>query len=151
MKKAQAKKPAGVGSPHQQAIEIVSAGYDMASVCTALAKQHPDLFVRLAAPSKRPTAVVMSPPPLLLNGQGHLQPKLPVQPPHWMHAVAIHLMSAQKVSAIKHLREHTGLGLKEAKDIVDAACSNEPISGRAQSEQYVEWLTQAARIRGVRV
>lgn len=31
------------------------------------------------------------------------------------------LQRGNKIEAIKHLRQHTGLGLKESKDLVDAA------------------------------
>jgi hypothetical protein len=36
------------------------------------------------------------------------------------HAVQDHLFGGEKIAAIKQLREETGLGLKEAKDLAEA-------------------------------
>lgn len=42
-------------------------------------------------------------------------------PPPPSGAVVIHATGRNKISVIKAVREHTGLGLKESKDLVDAA------------------------------
>ena len=42
-------------------------------------------------------------------------------------AVVLHDPGARKIQAIKIIREHTSLGLKESKDVVDAAPASLPV------------------------
>jgi len=48
------------------------------------------------------------------------QPALPLPPEPWMAEVQALRRSGKLIHAIKLYREHTGVGLKEAKDAVEA-------------------------------
>ncbi|MEO8102498.1 MAG: ribosomal protein L7/L12 [Betaproteobacteria bacterium] len=71
-------------------------------------------------------------------------------PPAVMHA----LRQGRKIDAIKLLREHTGLGLKEAKDAIDAAARQsgmraEGLSpGEVRRSGQVFWWIVAAAVAG---
>jgi Ribosomal protein L7/L12 C-terminal domain len=81
-------------SPYQHVIDILAGGYDAVKIATALAKSHPQLFVDLYKSTCAP-------------------------PEKWKQEIVSMNYRGEKVPAIKSLREKTGLGLKEAKDIVD--------------------------------
>lgn len=81
-------------NPYQLVIDILSAGYDAGKIATALAKKHPQLFIDLYKETCAP-------------------------PEKWKQDIIGMNFRGEKVPAIKALREKTGLGLKEAKDIVD--------------------------------
>lgn len=124
MTKAKDKKPS-VGTPHQQAIDIIASGYDQFVVCTELAKHHPDLFVRLALPTKKVRNTVATLPQLANTAV--VPAIVPVdarRPLGWQSSIIGYIKRGEPVTAIKSLREATLLGLKEAKDIVDAIRTN---------------------------
>lgn len=84
------------------------------------------------------------------NGGRPAAPRLPVRPrvpageagPHQVRLIDA---GPNKISVIKEVREATGLGLKESKDLVDAAPS---IVARGLSRAAAEQLAQALRDSG---
>lgn len=60
------------------------------------------------------------------------------------HKVQLQLMGPNKISVIKEVRAMTGLGLKDAKDLVESAPC-EVLAGldAASAEQYVQLLNAA--------
>lgn len=79
---------------HERIIDVFAAGYDAQKICLMLAKRHPDIFLSM-----------------------HRETAAPVEA--WHREVIQQNYAGNKVHAIKVLRERTGLGLKEAKDVVD--------------------------------
>lgn len=60
--------------------------------------------------------------PLLFVQLHRSKPEGKVEP--WMNDVLTHIKDNHKVEAIKTLRNATGMGLKEAKDVVDNVVAN---------------------------
>lgn len=87
--------PVATGSTdvYKQAIEIAASPFDARKIVIALAKAHPELFVQL----HRQTTTVDP----------------------WQREVVTAVYQTNMVGAIKLTREKTGLGLKEAKDVID--------------------------------
>jgi ribosomal protein L7/L12 len=77
----------------QRAIEIMSVSFDAKKIAIALAKEHPEIFVKLY----EATTIVLG----------------------WHREVITAIYQNNFVQAIKTIRENTGVGLKEAKDIAD--------------------------------
>ena len=86
---------------HQQAIQIMEDIYsgkrDAMSCLFTLCRVEPDAMVRA------------------------LDPPLVKRTAAWTDVAMTHLHNGNMVSAIKEVRTHRGLGLKQAKDIVDEA------------------------------
>jgi hypothetical protein len=76
--------------------EIVNPTVSSDKIALTLAKNHPDIFI------------------LIVN---EINSKIPALT--WHIKVANLIIENQKIDAIKCIRENTGLGLKEAKDIAD--------------------------------
>lgn len=80
---------------YKQAIDILMAGdFNARNIAVELAKNYPTIFVKLA------------------NG-------VTSKVEQWMIDAHEFMARGAKVEAIKLIRTHTGLGLKEAKDISD--------------------------------
>jgi ribosomal protein L7/L12 len=77
----------------QRVIDITSKPFDAQKVAVALAKEHPEIFLKLV----EATTVVVD----------------------WHRDVVTLAYQSAAVSAIKLIRERTGFGLKEAKDVYD--------------------------------
>lgn len=90
---------------YKTAIDILTTNaFDAKKIAIELAKSHPAIFVQLVGlTSVQPVAPV----PTLVD--------------EWHLDVIRKLYRCEKVAAIKQIREHTGCGLKEAKDIADYA------------------------------
>jgi hypothetical protein len=59
------------------------------------------------------------------------------------------LRRGDKIAAIKHLREHTGLGLKEAKDAIDASPETPRLSpGEVPRSHGLPWWLVALLLLG---
>lgn len=82
-------------NPYQQAIGIIAAGYDATKIAVALAQKHPQIFIELFRETNTPP------------------------PDKWMQDLIGMLYRKEVVTAIKYLRDKTGIGLKEAKDVCD--------------------------------
>lgn len=78
----------------ERILDIVAGGYDAQKIAHALAKKHPTLFLELYQQVAAPVST-------------------------WHKDVVQHMYGGNVVSAIKLVREKTGLGLKEAKDVCD--------------------------------
>ena len=78
----------------ERILDIVASGYDAQKIAHALAKKHPTLFLELYQQVAAPVLT-------------------------WHKDVVQSLYAGNVVSAIKLMREKTGLGLKEAKDVCD--------------------------------
>jgi ribosomal protein L7/L12 len=85
--------PAVDSGVFRRAIEIACSAFDAKKIATALAKDYPEIFVKLY----EATTSVQD----------------------WHRDVITFAYQGNPVGAIKLVREHTGLGLKEAKDVVD--------------------------------
>lgn len=72
-------------------IDITSKPFDVQKIAVALAKEHPEIFLKLVEAT---TTVI-----------------------DWRRDVVTHAYKGEAVSAIKLIRECTGFGLKEAKDV----------------------------------
>lgn len=82
--------------PFVQVISIISTrSYDAEKMLSWIAQNEPELFLC----AHKATAVTVS--------------------QEWARDTIRHLVSGNKVTSIKTLRERTGLGLKESKDICD--------------------------------
>lgn len=77
----------------RRVVEIMATSYDAKKIAVALAKDHPEIFVKM---HNQTTAVE-----------------------NWHREVITAIYQTNPIAAIKLTRERTGLGLKEAKDIVD--------------------------------
>jgi hypothetical protein len=77
----------------RRVIEITTSGFDAQKIAVALAKEYPEIFVKLFDATTRAK--------------------------DWHREVITAAYQGNPVSAIKLTREFTGLGLKEAKDVVD--------------------------------
>lgn len=62
----------------------------------------------------------------------------PIRPEHLEEHLRTLIQQNKQIRAIKLLREQTGMGLKDAKDAIDALAAGRPISHRA----YL-WLTRS--------
>lgn len=80
---------------YQATIDILSKGFDATQIAYRLAKHHPAIFVEMF---NMPES----------NDQ-----------PGWHNDVIKQIMAGNHVGSIKTIREHTGFGLKDAKDIMD--------------------------------
>ena len=101
---------------HQQAIQIMEDIYsgkrDAMSCLFTLCRVEPEAMVRA------------------------LVPPLVKQPAGWTDLVMTYLHNNNKVGAIKEVRVHRGLGLREAKDVVDA------VSGITDPYDARRWLEE---------
>lgn len=81
----------------QKAIDVLmNENIDYKKVCIALAQTNPKLFIKLVD-----------------------DPNVFKPVEEWHREVKRHMIGVRKVEAIKLIREKTGFGLKEAKDISD--------------------------------
>jgi ribosomal protein L7/L12 len=74
----------------------------------------------------------------------------------WEHQIRALLDGGQKIMAIKLYREHTGAGLKEAKDAVEAIQRGEPSQDPEESDSslqqtLVSLLQQGRKIDAIKV
>lgn len=121
---------------YKAAIELLLNGnVDYRDIVIKLAKQQPSLFIALAAPPEAPK----SEPYEWIAGKAILKSELTSR-----HSDIINLLRGnQKVSAIKALRELYGVGLKEAKDVIDNLCNylaNRSVSYSHLSNDYANPL-----------
>ena len=83
-----------MNAAYAQAIEILMQdNVDFRSIVVSLAKQHPEILVEIAGRK--------------------------VSAPQWHRDVVAYALSINRVAAVKLYREHTGVGLKEALDVVN--------------------------------
>lgn len=84
-------------TPYQAVIDVLLGGkYNAGAMIGLLAKDHPELFMQL-----------------------HEKTTVVAPPPSWMKEVVTMKIAGEHVPAIKLMREHTGFGLKQAKDVCD--------------------------------
>lgn len=99
---------------YSRAIDLLlSDQVDYKQVVVELAKKHPTIFVRLVDGSS------------------------PVTRPRWHRRVNSLIQSVRKIDAIRLIREETGLGLREAKDIADNVQHELYVAGR-NCEDYAQ-------------
>jgi ribosomal protein L7/L12 len=77
----------------RRVIEITTSAFDAQKIAVALAKEYPEIFVKL---HEATTSIQ-----------------------NWHRDVVTAVYQGNPVAAIKLTREKTGLGLKEAKDVID--------------------------------
>lgn len=85
---------------------LMSNKFDARTIAIELAKQHPSIFVKLATGQPTQTRGEL---PEIMEG--------------WYFDAARMILRGERVAAIKAIRENTGYGLKEAKDISDASAA----------------------------
>lgn len=104
-------------NPYAEAIELVATkSYDADKVVLELAKLHPSIFVALARANPAP---VRPAPTAAFCAVADRDPAEHSEMFNSAIEVYNHIKSGNKVAAIKEIRMHTELGLKEAKDIAD--------------------------------
>jgi len=96
---------------YKDVIDVIESGkYNSRDICVRLAKSNPKMFLKLVR-----------------EAEGDLKPKFSVvkeEPLDFYRSTmktVREIMASNKVQAIKLVREAAGLGLKDAKDIVDCA------------------------------
>jgi ribosomal protein L7/L12 len=87
--------------------------------------------------------------------RGQAPPASPVGDRAFEDEVATLLERGQKIEAIKRYRERTGVGLKEAKDAVEAiwrgqAAPSGPQGDRDLEDEVVSWLEQGQKIEAIK-
>lgn len=99
-----------MSAAYKQAIDLLVNGqFDSKALAVSLAKEYPEIFVALA---------------------NSIQ--VPIQ---WHREVAQMLTgkNPNRVNAIKHIREHTGFFLKDAKDIADVLTGKFILAGKTET------------------